>query len=133
MTSSENVTPAHKSLLARNWKLLLGLLISGSCLYYFIRMCDFAQMWAAVRKTSLCFVLLTLVSIFASYFGRGVRWTFLLRPLKRVKVGPSFSATIIGFTASNILPMRAGEFVRAYVLAKNENIRATSTFATIVV
>jgi len=133
MTDADSPSPAQKSILARNWKLLLGFLISGSCLYYFIRMCDFEQMWATVQKASLSFALLTLVSIFASYFARGVRWTFLLKPLKRVKVGSSLSATIIGFTASNIFPMRAGEFVRAYVLAKNENIRATSTFATIVV
>ena len=133
MTNAENARPTRKSLLASNWKLLVGLVVSASCLYYFIRMCDFEQMWATVKKASLWFVLLTLVSIFTCYFARGVRWTFLLRPLKQIGVGPSFSATIIGFTASNILPMRAGEFVRAYVMAKNENVRASSTFATIVV
>ena len=133
MTNADSSLPTQKTFLARNWKLFLGVLISGSCLYYFVRMCDFDQMWDTVKKTSLTFVLLTLASIFAGYFARGVRWTFLLRPLKEVRFGPSLSATIIGFTASNILPMRAGEFVRAYVLAKNENIRATSTFATIVV
>ncbi|MBN1594102.1 MAG: flippase-like domain-containing protein [Candidatus Coatesbacteria bacterium] len=133
MTTSESSHTPKKSFLARNWKILVGLLISASCLYYFVRMCDFSQMWGVVKKANLWFVLLTLVSIFASYLGRGIRWTYLLRPLKRIGVGPSFSATVIGFTASNILPMRAGEFVRAYVLAKNESIRATSTFATIVV
>ncbi len=119
--------------LKANWKILLGLAISAGCLYYFLRMCDFGQMWKVTRKTRVEFILLTLASIFATYWTRAVRWRFLLRPLKKVTIGPSFSATIIGFTASNIFPMRAGEFVRAYVLAKNENIRATSTFATIVV
>ncbi|MBN2208962.1 MAG: flippase-like domain-containing protein [Candidatus Coatesbacteria bacterium] len=122
-----------RSFLDANFKLTLGLLISADCLYYFIRMCKGEEMWVTVKQANVWFVLLTLACIFACYWARGVRWTFLLRPLKRVKVGASFSATIIGFTASNVLPMRAGEFVRAYVLGKNENIRATSTFATIVV
>jgi len=133
MKNSPTTAPKARPFLTRNWKVLLGLLISAACLYYFIRMCNFGEMLKAMKEAKIGFVLLTLISIFATYWARAVRWRFLLRPLKRVTVGPSFSATIIGFTASNIFPMRAGEFVRAYVLAKNENIRATSTFATIVV
>lgn len=117
----------------KNWKLLLGVAISAVCLFWFLRMCNFPEMWAAFRRANLWFVLLTQASIFGSYVARAFRWRFLLRPVKQVGLGPSLSATVIGFTASNVLPMRAGEFVRAYVLAKNENVRATSTFATIVV
>jgi len=119
--------------LKTNWKIILGVATSACCLYWFIGMCDFLKMWEALGRTNYWFVLLTLVSIFTCYFARAVRWTFLLKPVKRVQLGPSFSATIIGFTASNILPMRAGEFVRAYVLGKNENVKATSVFATIVI
>ena len=117
----------------RTWKVLIGLVISGVALYLFIRMCNFREMLEAFKKTNYFFVFLTLCTIFMSYLGRGVRWIYLLRPLKRVGLGPTFSGTIIGFTASNILPLRAGEFVRAYVLAKNQNLKASATFATIVV
>lgn len=132
MTKAKS-SPAKRGFFGRNWKLIVGLLISAFFLYWFLRMCKFREMWDAFKTIDYSFVLLTLVSIFASYFARGVRWTFLLRPVKQVSIGASFSATIIGFTASNVLPMRAGEFIRAYVLAKSENVRATATFATIVV
>jgi hypothetical protein len=40
---------------------------------------------------------------------------------------------VIGFAASSVLPMRAGEVLRPYLLARREGLSVTATFATIVV
>jgi uncharacterized protein (TIRG00374 family) len=45
----------------------------------------------------------------------------------------AFSATMIGFMANNVLPMRAGEVVRAVVIGRREQISRSSALATIVV
>jgi uncharacterized protein (TIRG00374 family) len=44
-----------------------------------------------------------------------------------------FRATVIGFAASAVLPARAGEVIRPYLLARREGLSATAAFATIIV
>ena len=39
---------------------------------------------------------------------------------------------VIGYMGNNVLPARAGEVLRAYVLRKNENVSITASLATIV-
>jgi len=41
-------------------------------------------------------------------------------------------ATTVGFAASGLWPARAGEFVRAYFLARQEQMSATGVFATVI-
>lgn len=57
----------------------------------------------------------------------------MLSSLKVIKVHSLFSSVMIGFMANNLLPARAGEFVRAYVVGRRENISKSASFATIVV
>ncbi|MFQ6103567.1 MAG: lysylphosphatidylglycerol synthase transmembrane domain-containing protein [Candidatus Glassbacteria bacterium] len=74
----------------------------------------------------------TVVSLFL-FVIRAVRWHYLFLPKARIGFGPLFSATMIGFMANNVLPARIGEFVRAYVISKKENISASSALATLAV
>jgi len=64
---------------------------------------------------------------------RGVRWQYMLAPLKRIPFASSFSVVMIGFMANNILPLRMGEFVRAWAIKKKEGISGSAGFATIVI
>ena len=53
-------------------------------------------------------------------------------PIKKVKFHSLFSAVCIGFMGNSLLPARAGEFIRAYVIGKREGISKAGSFATIV-
>ena len=44
----------------------------------------------------------------------------------------AFETTVIGFAASFLLPARAGEVLRPYLLAKREGLPPTACFATII-
>ena len=44
-----------------------------------------------------------------------------------------FSTILIGFMANNVLPLRLGEFVRAYVIGRREKLSVSASFATIVI
>src|SRR3989304_3309225 len=63
---------------------------------------------------------------------RAVRWQGLLAPIGLVSFGNAFRTTIIGFGASFLLPARAGEVIRPYLLARREGFSATAAFATII-
>jgi len=64
---------------------------------------------------------------------RAYRWKYLLILQKNIPFFPVFSATSIGFFANNVLPFRAGEFLRAYVIGRGENVSKSAVLGTIVV
>jgi uncharacterized protein (TIRG00374 family) len=67
------------------------------------------------------------------YLVRAERWQYLLEPLGHTRFWVAFRTTVIGFAATMILPARVGELLRPYLLAKQEGLPATATFATIIV
>jgi uncharacterized protein (TIRG00374 family) len=115
-----------------DWKLVIGLAISALCLWLLLGKMDLAKLVAAFRTMETSYLWPAVALTFASYFFRAVRWFFLLIPSKRVAMWPLLSATLIGYMANNILPARLGEFVRAYALARHENLRFGQVFATLV-
>ena len=58
-----------------------------------------------------------------TYALRALRWQYLLAGLGPTRFSVAFRATVIGFAASFLLPARAGEFLRPYLLAKNEKLQ----------
>jgi hypothetical protein len=57
-----------------------------------------------------------------SYVCRVVRWRLFLSPVERVGFGPLTSATLIGFMSTAVLPLRAGEVIRPFVLSRKSGI-----------
>lgn len=65
----------------------------------------------------------------STYFGRALRWAVLLKPLRpHPNMRKLISATIIGFTAVTLLG-RPGEFVRPYLIARQEGVPFSSQIA----
>src|SRR5476649_2953942 len=63
---------------------------------------------------------------------RTIRWRYLLDPIGPTRFGPVFRATLIGFAALSLLPARAGDVLRPYLVARSEGLNGASVFATIV-
>ena len=64
-----------------------------------------------------------------TYAFRAYRWQFLLAGLGPTRFSDAFRTTVIGFAASFLLPARAGEFLRPYLLAQRSGLSATAAFA----
>lgn len=74
-------------------------------------------------------VLLSLVPILGTYWGRALRWRIFLKPLKpQPSMRNLLTATVVGFTAITLFG-RPGEFVRPYLIARKEQVPVTSQFA----
>src|SRR5262245_49579869 len=63
---------------------------------------------------------------------RAYRWRRFVEPLQPVPFAPFLSATLIGFMANDILPLRAGELIRVYVLSHLASVRLSTVLATLV-
>jgi uncharacterized protein (TIRG00374 family) len=68
----------------------------------------------------------------AAVYIRAVRWRYLTDPIQPISTGPLFRAVSIGLMANNLLPLRMGEFIRAWALARETGGAATKYFGTVV-
>jgi glycosyltransferase 2 family protein len=98
----------------------------------FLRNANLRDVWAEVTRARVDLVLLALGITGLTYVFRAVRWQYLLAPIGRVGLGNALRTTVIGFAASAVLPARAGEVLRPWLLARKEGLSATAAFATII-
>jgi uncharacterized protein (TIRG00374 family) len=110
----------------------LVVVIALALLAWFVRGADFSVVWADLARGRFELVLLAIVTTMVTYSLRALRWQYLLAGLGPTRFVNAFRATVIGFAANFLLPARAGEFIRPYVLAQHERLNATSAFATVV-
>lgn len=113
--------------------LVIGVLISLLCLYLAFRKVNFIEMFQALKNANYWYLIPAIATGFFSHFLRAFRWRYLLDPIRRFSLGRLFSSLIIGYAVNTFMPAHLGEFVRAYVLSKKEQIPMSPVFATIVV
>lgn len=63
-------------------------------------------------------VAIAVVADVAVYFWHGFRWTTLLRPVVRARYLDAVRSIYVGLFANEILPLRAGELLRCYLLGR---------------
>lgn len=75
------------------------------------------------------------VVCYAVFFGlRGWRWALLLRPVRpRASSWTTTHATAVGWLGNNLLPLRAGELVRAGLVSRREKIPLMAVVSTVAV
>jgi uncharacterized protein (TIRG00374 family) len=93
--------------------------ITLALLGWFFRNADFAQVWREIRAADPWALLALLGATALTYVLRALRWQYLLRPLGPTRFRVAFRTTVIGFAANTVLPARAGELVRPYLLARS--------------
>jgi uncharacterized protein (TIRG00374 family) len=71
-------------------------------------------------------------AVILTYVIRAWRWQYLLHPIGPTRFRTAFRTTVIGFAALGVLPARAGDVLRPYLLARQEGLLVSATLATIV-
>jgi hypothetical protein len=116
------------------WRAALGLLITGFLLWWVLRGVDLAAVWAEVGEANFLLLGLAVAIVTGTFFLRALRWKVLLEPVREgTSLRSRFAAVNIGFMANNLLPARAGEFARAYAMARLEPVPLSGAFASLVV
>jgi uncharacterized protein (TIRG00374 family) len=114
-------------------KVALGILVSALCIYLALRSVDTRQMWQAFQTANYWYLFPSIVILFFSHFLRALRWRYFLDPVRRLDISSLFSALTIGYAANTFTPAHLGEFLRAFVLSKKQDIPMSRVFATIVI
>jgi uncharacterized protein (TIRG00374 family) len=111
----------------------LGLLVSAGALILAFRGLNWADMGGALRDANYLFLLPAAVAMFFSLYFRAVRWGVLFHPRTDLRVGALMGTMNVGYSVNNILPLRIGELVRAYLIGEGEKVSAAHALSTIVV
>ena len=102
-------------------------------LYFFFRQADLGGVWRALLAAHPGLIALAVVVTAQTYVIRTWRWQILLAPIERLPFPPVLRATIVGFTTSFLLPARAGELIRPWMLSRETGVSASAAFATVIV
>jgi hypothetical protein len=110
----------------------IGVIISIILLVLLFRNISFRELGGALAAANYWWLLPNIILVTFAMHQRAFRWKFMLNPIKHVSFSKLLSATCIGFMANNVLPLRLGEFARAYSLAfQDREISKSASLATI--
>ncbi len=123
--------PARATKWYRRPSVWLGLLLSSASVVFLLAIVDVNALIADLRQADLRLVLAGFIMICLSCYLRTFRWQAILRP--GVPYWKVFHADNIGYVTNSLLPLRAGEAARAYVISRTQRIPFVEAFSTVVV
>jgi uncharacterized protein (TIRG00374 family) len=115
------------------WQAAIIIGLTVGLLWWAFRDINLEDAWRATVGADWIWIVVAIAVTIQTYVIRAWRWQVLLAPIGRASFRNAFRTTVIGFAANLLLPARAGEVLRPYLLSKLEPISAASGFATIVV
>ncbi len=116
-----------------NRRTLFALTVSVAFLAIVFWSIDFDEFIDAFAEANYIWLIPAVIVYFLAFTLRAWRWQSLLAHLGGVTLGRSYFVATIGYAANNVLPLRLGEFVRAYLLRRNPGLDMTAGLATIAV
>jgi len=119
--------------LLRSLRFWAGAAISAVFIGLFLRATHPRELGDALEQANYWYVVPGTAVLFVAISVRCLRWSVLMRPVAPMGPVRLFPYAIIGYMANNLLPARAGEVVRAYVLGDRERVSKMGTFGTIAV
>jgi uncharacterized protein (TIRG00374 family) len=94
---------------------------------------DWSVLLTELGKLHWAYIPLLIFITLAIFWVRALRWRHLLPEGAGVSRVSLFEATLVGATATFILPLRVGEVVRPWVLSRWQAVKFSAGFASIVV
>ena len=112
--------------------LIIGLIIAALASFVTFRNISWDELAVSFEKVNYIYLIPTVLISILSFVTRAFRWQVLLQPLKKIETQKLFSPLMVGYMG-NLLPARAGEVIRAWLVCKQDNITFSGAFATIIV
>ncbi|MGH0037799.1 MAG: lysylphosphatidylglycerol synthase transmembrane domain-containing protein [Myxococcota bacterium] len=117
----------------RDWRVWLGIAISVASIGYVVRGVPLDEVRDAMARADLW--LLIALSVPAYVFQvalRALRWRHLTNPVAEVPRWTLYRAQSLGFMVNNLLPLRLGELLRAWYLARESGASGAAIIGTVV-
>ncbi len=111
----------------------LGYALAAACLVWVLYDYDVRDLARRVASMNLWLVAAAVLCDVLSYVCQGWRWRLLLRPYGLLSVGRATQAVYAGLFTNEVMPMKPGELVRAYLVSHWMSVRLGAVAASILV
>lgn len=117
------------------WRGALGIALSVGLLWWALHDVSFDEVRTHLRATNMPLMVLAAIIATFTFPVRALRWRVILAPVdEHLQLGLLWRATAIGMALNNVVPLRAGEVARAYVLAReSRRVSFSLSFASLAV
>ena len=123
--------PAERTRKFRSWVIFtITNLIGLICLIWVLNGAGLQHIWGEVHHMRWRWVCMAIAADCCVYLLHGWRWELLLRPIEKVKFSYCVEAIYVGLFANEVLPLRAGELIRCFLLSSSSEIPLSVTFAS---
>ncbi len=129
MIPADHTTSPQK----RRWRTLFGYLFALACLVWVFHDLHPRAILHSISGMSWRWIPLAVFFDILSYYSQGLRWSYLLHPLGRISALESTRAIYAGLFTNEILPLRAGELVRLWLVARRLEVRFVTVIPSVVV
>jgi uncharacterized protein (TIRG00374 family) len=114
-------------------RFLLGLLCSVAFVFLFLRGVSPGDLLQHILSLNVLYIVPAMAMYFLGVWLRAMRWRRILEPVGDVPTVRLNAVELIGFGVNNVMPVRAGELVRAWLLMRSHGVRPAATIGSIVV
>jgi uncharacterized protein (TIRG00374 family) len=113
-------------------KFLLALAISGVFTALFLLNTNLREVADALTGADYLYVIPALALFAASLVLRALRWQYMYRPHRDIRWPRLLPSLLVGYAGNNLLPLRAGELLRAQHLTEAESVPRMVSFGTFI-
>ena len=116
------------------WR-LGGLVVSIVAVLIVVSTVDLAAAWEVLKRADAAYIAVAWMVVAVQLTVRGWRWSILLPPRPdghRVPVARTISPMLVGYLGNAILPARLGEPIRAFLIARREQLDTLTSFGATV-
>ncbi len=102
--------------------LLAGFLLGLALVFLWLRSIDVNAVLANIRRVKPNLVAFAAISYLSAYFIRSWRWNLLLKKQASISLGRTFLYSMGGNWVNYLIPIRAGEVVKAWFVKRNHGV-----------
>jgi len=112
-----------------NW--LFGIILAFIFLFVWYKLINWDEFILYFQKFDLKYVLLFSIFYILAYLFRAIRWKIILKPLTKIKISESFFIFMVGMFINYIIPVRAGEVAKSFILKKKKGIKVSESLPSV--
>ena len=114
-------------------RIWLGLAVSAASVAFLILTVDFAELSQALATANIVLVAACVATLPVTMYLKSLRWQYFFPAQDRVSMRGLLSALYLGYMANTVLPLRAGEILRAYLVGESEQVSKPTVLATVLI
>ena len=105
-------------------------MLAAVLLYFSLRGVSWAVVWETIAHAEWRFIAVAGFITMFSFFLRSLRWRILLNADAWFSVGTVFWANMAGYVGNSLLPARAGELIRSFLISSRSSLSTSYVLAT---